>query len=480
MQQRRSRLARNQSITILLVGVVFMLSVSTTTDPDMWWHLRTGEAILTDGIPRSDIFSFTVPDREWVTHEWGSQVIMWGLYRLGGLPALMVVFALVTTAALLLVRSVCGTRAHVSALVCFLAAFATNIAVGSRPQMFNLIGVAIVVYVLERVRAGRLDTRWLWALPAVVAVWANLHSGFLLGVAVMGTYAVGELLQRRFARDHSALAPDAVRRLFIATAAAFAAAVANPSGPHLWVYPLTTLRSGAMREYIQEWHSPDFHSPHFWPFLALIVVAVASLSLSRRRPTWTELLLVCGTAVAGLQSMRHIPIFAVVTMPVIARHLDSALTRRSPVSRTGPQVAALDWTMASVGVLGAVMWLSAALSVNDTAIAEDYPVDAVAYLEQSGLAQQRGFNAYHWGGYLIWRDIPVYVDGRADVYGDDFLHEYNTTRRVGPGWSEPLDRHEVDYVLIPPGEQLHTLLVESSGWTIAYEDEVAAVFVRSP
>ncbi|MCB0993858.1 MAG: hypothetical protein KDB21_02120, partial [Acidimicrobiales bacterium] len=111
--------------------------------------------------------------------------------------------------------------------------------------------------------------------------------------------------------------------------------------------------------------------------------------------------------------------------------------------------------------------------------AEEYPVAAVDYLVETGLADQNGFNAYQWGGYLIWRGVPVFIDGRADVYGDDFLHEYNETRQLEADWAEPLERYDVDYVLIAPDEQLRTLLGESDGWTVAYEDDVAVVFVRA-
>ena len=79
---------------LLFVVALFAMAVRETLDPDMWWHLRTGEVILAEGIPTHDVFSFTVPEHEWVTHEWGSQVFMWLVYLVGGLPALIVVFAL--------------------------------------------------------------------------------------------------------------------------------------------------------------------------------------------------------------------------------------------------------------------------------------------------------------------------------------------------------------------------------------------------
>jgi len=63
--------------TILFAVSLFAMAARETLDPDMWWHIRTGEVIVNEGILHEDVFSFTVPDNEWITHEWLSQVIMW-------------------------------------------------------------------------------------------------------------------------------------------------------------------------------------------------------------------------------------------------------------------------------------------------------------------------------------------------------------------------------------------------------------------
>jgi hypothetical protein len=88
------------------------------------------------------------------------------------------------------------------------------------------------------------------------------------------------------------------------------------------------------------------------------------------------------------------------------------------------------------------------------------------------------YNSYNWGGYLIWRDIPVFVDGRADVYGDEFLFYYRQTFDPQPTWQEPLDEFAVDYVLMERNDPLTTLLAASQGWQQAYSDDVAMIFVR--
>ena len=267
---------------LLFVVALFAMAVRETLDPDMWWHLRTGEAILAEGIPTHDVFSFTVPEHEWVTHEWGSQVFMWLVYLAGGLPALIVVFALLIALTFWLLYVSCEGRPFLAAFVVVLAAITSAIVWGARPQIFNLLLTAVFVYLIERVKRGEggdgNGERWLlWLLPLLTAVWANLHSGYLLGVVVIGTYAVGEAVQAYLQPgDERSLSWRTVWALFLMAGLSFGAAVLNPSGVRLWLYPFETLGSPAMQAYIQEWHSPDFHVRIFWPFVAMLALGVLS------------------------------------------------------------------------------------------------------------------------------------------------------------------------------------------------------------
>ncbi len=469
-----------RSLVLLLFALAAAMSVATTTDPDLWWHLRTGQVIVEDGIPSVDIFSYTVDGTDWVTHEWGSQVLMWALWSWGGAAALIMTFTAMITATFVVAYRTSRARPFVTALMVLLAAAAARIATAPRPQMVNLLFLALLVFLLERIRAGAYRPALAWVAVPLVVVWANLHSGYLLGVVVLGVYTVGERLERRRPGGRP-LPREAVAKLPLVAAAAFAGAAVNPSGIALWTYPLETLRSPAMRTHIREWQSPDFHSSWFWPFGLLLVVTVVSLVASRRRPGWTQLLLLLGTGLAGLQSMRHIPLFAVVAIPVVAEQLEVAWDglrlagrRRSRLVGSRP-VAAL--TAGLAGVTG-VMFVTAAIDANDRAVAELYPVDAVDRLLDSELAEARGYNAYGWGGYLIWRDLPVFIDGRADVYGDEFMDLYFQAEDARPDWREPLDTFAVDYVLLPPSAALGVILEEAADWTSVYDDGIAEVFVR--
>ncbi|HPD41825.1 MAG TPA: hypothetical protein PLD43_09730, partial [Anaerolineae bacterium] len=101
-----------------------------------------------------------------------------------------------------------------------------------------------------------------------------------------------------------------------------------------------------------------------------------------------------------------------------------------------------------------------------------------AYLQTQGWETRRVFNTYNWGGYLIWEGLPVFIDGRADVYGDAFMLEYLTTYHLTPNWRRPLDKYKVDCVLIESRSPLATLLLEAPEWDQAYQDDVATLFVH--
>jgi len=471
---------------VLFIIALFTMGVRETLDPDMWWHLRTGRLILEEGIPRSDPFSFTVPGKGWITHEWLSEVIMYCLYRAGGLIGLILAFGALVTATFWLLLRRCRGRPYLAVFLVLTATLAAAPFWGVRPQVFNMLGAAIFVFMVEGYREGGYR-RAIFLLPVLTALWANLHSGYILGVVLLATYVTGEGISRRlgWSAERSLDGPSN-RRLVLVTLLSALAAVLNPNGPALWTYPFSTLGSNAMQAYIQEWQSPNFHQPIFWPFAALMALGLVAFVIAKKRPSLTDGLLFGGTAAAGLLSSRHIPLYAIVATPVIARSLMDGFqgTRlgyfleEDPAARVSRPVSALNWILLVVFIFLAALWVTGQAQGNEAAIADRYPVEAVDYLERSGLDQVRGYNSYNWGGYLIWRGLPVFVDGRADVYGDDFLLNYRRTFDLTTRWREPLDAYDVAYILIEAGSPLSNLLSADAGWQQTYSDNIADVYVR--
>jgi hypothetical protein len=329
----------------------------------------------------------------------------------------------------------------------------------------------------------------LWILPLITAVWANMHSGYLTGIALLGAYVVGEAIQRRLAQpDETTLPWPQIGQLAIVTIVSLLAALLNPRGIELVLFPLGTLGSSVIQSNIVEWYSPDFHLVYFWFFGLMMALGVLSMVYSRRAVTWTDLLLFGGPAAGGLLSARHIPLFAVAAAPIIARHLLSALsqTRLYPLasgtsSPTAPTrfLQMLNGFVLLLMLLVGAVWLQTRLASNEAALERTFPVAAVDFIEDAGLADGRIYNTYEWGGYLIWRRIPVFIDGRTELYGNEFFNYYLQTTRVRENWQQPLDEMAVDLVLLRSNAALATVLRVSADWQEVYSDDLARVFVRN-
>jgi hypothetical protein len=497
-------------IVFVMLASVFTMTAGAITDPDFWWHLRTGRFILeTRSIPRADVFSFTAHGWEWVTHEWLTEVVMFALYRAAGWGGLVAAFSLVMTAALWIAYRRAarrGAHVYVTCAATLLGALATMPIWGVRPQMVSFLFTSVFLLVLEdyaRARnLGRDGTstdrgRALWSLVPLTLLWVNMHGGFALGLGLVVVTGAGVALDEVLSGDAEAGKAvtsrrvwSRVRPLCFVFAACVAVVPLNPSGLRLYSYPFETINAHAMQKYIVEWFSPDFHQPYAHALALLLFATFASLALSPKRARAGEMLLVCVAAYAALRAWRNIPFFALAAVPALAEHGWSLIETHARVRRGAKRQAVGRVTTAQLALNGALLVclpvglcaarVAGVARAQPAVEAEKFPAAAVEFLrgrEDAGPV----FNSYGWGGYLIWKFYPerlVFIDGRADVYGDALLEEYLSAENCEKGWRRTLDDHAVRTVMIRPDVPLASLLSEDTRWGKVYEDRQAVIFFR--
>ena len=488
-------LSARSLLTIVFLGTIFTVAARPITDPDFWWHLKTGQYIVTtSSIPHMDIFSAFHFGKEWVTHEWLSEVFIYGTFHFLGYAGLTIVFALVVTAAFAVVHQRCsrnGEHIYVSGFALMLGSIATVPTWGVRPQMFSILFASLFLKVLDGyTQKGR--TRGLWWLLPLMVLWVNTHAGFALGVSLILFTIVGLVLEGFLSRDQQAnSAWQRTRPLFLVLAACLAVVAINPNALRIYSYPLETVKSHGMMKYISEWWSPDFHQLMFQPFAFLILATFAAMALSPKRVSLKDLFLLLVTGWAALRSARNIPFFALVAAPLLAEHLWNWLKHGKWVNFSQPSqegMPAHPWPKIAVNIallvlapsVLALARVSHTVETQPKITAEHFPVAAVEFIRNNKPSQPL-YNEYGWGGYLIWTlspDYRVYIDGRADVYGDGFLEEFLNTHDGEPGWRETLDRTGVKTVLIQPDAALASLLRLDPTWRNIYEDQRAIIFTR--
>jgi hypothetical protein len=276
-------------------GVLFLAvlawAISGQADPDLWWHVRLGQEILATGIPSLDTYSFTFTGRELIDHEWLVEIGMAALYALGGVEALNFAFGLIAAGAFWLVyrRAASGAPTTFAMLFALVAALGSTFIFGARPQVITLWMLALVAWVIDRVRERETPSRWFWSFPLLTILWANLHGGFLAGIALMGLYAVGDLLESaRTPTPNGALRPSEARFLLGIALLSFLGTALNPSGFYLWVLPFHEVSTDVSRQHILEWMRPDLGSPPFMIFGLLLGLGLVSWGGNRKRPWISE------------------------------------------------------------------------------------------------------------------------------------------------------------------------------------------------
>lgn len=499
------KLSIHKLFSALVLVSLFALTARPILVHDFWWHLRAGQYMVeTEGLPSSDPFAYTSAGKEWITHEWGSEILMYWIYQAAGWGGLIVVFSVIITAAFVIVYRRCAGRPFVAGLALLLGALSTAPVWGVQPQMITMLLVSAFLWLLEGY-ARHGNARRLWWMPPLMVVWVNLHGGYLLGPALIVLVAAGVVLdeligdqglrdawgrsEQQAATASRALAA-AFRRaaplLLVAVLCTLAIAV-NPHGTRMYWYPFETLRSPVMAENLRDWLSPNFHQPGMVPFALLMFATAAALALSTRRPKPSEVLLASVAGLAALRSGRHIPIFALVAIPLLAEHAWLWLKERP----WGEWLAAPDRApnrpkaLFHVAVLAAMIFWAAlrfAVIINEQrkSEAEVFPRAAVEYIRAEKPPQPL-FHSYDWGGYLLWYLHPeyrTYIDGRADLHGDAFMEEYFRTYRGGSRWQETLERWKVQSALVEPQAPIASLLRQDPAWEKVYEDKQAVVFVR--
>ena len=475
---------RMQVVLFLLLPVLIFVSVRpflVQTDPDYGWHVRTGQYIVETGsLPRSDIYSFTAAGQSWVTHEWLSELLFYIVAQVGGYRLLVIAFALITGLTWALVYAACRRWGvgELGAIVFMAWSYAMSEgSINVRPQGVTTLLLAACALVLTLYRQGK--TKPLFLLPPLFALWVNLHGGYAIGLALMGLAVIGQTAETWLRRPVAPLRP-----LLIAAALCVLATLLNPHGLTALTYPFSYAGAGnASMMYLNEWQSPDFHLTYFLVFAASLILAML-IGFTHRPLGLTDTLWILLLTFLALRSARHIALYAIVVMPLLAARLQTvvpALQRTLDAWRSR-RILALTWpvVLMTMLILGNDAAKAETLQFGQEPSATKYPAGALQYLRQNNPAGNL-FNLYEWGGYLVYNLYPqrsVFIDGRPDVYGDAFVDKYVQVTFLKPTWRAVLDEYDIDLALMDKESPLAVVLGDAPDWQEVYSGAVESLFQR--
>ena len=444
-----TRLARN-AFPIGVAAAGFTLAVGLpTSDPDTYWHLASGQWMLDHhALLKNDVFSSTVPGQPYSVGEWLGEVglaLAFGAGQWVGLAILRAV--LVAIAAFFLARLARrgGAPLVAALLVVTWALVVSKTRWTDRPAIFTFVLFPVVLDLLYSARAG--SRRALIAIPPLILLWANLHGGYAIGIALLLAFAIEALSSRRPDVGPFALALLASVALSFLDPETFG--VGNAAGHAL-----------APPRFISEEAPPDILEPSGLVFAAFVLATLGVALVGGGG--LLELLLLVPLLWLALSAQRHLVFFVFAATPFIAAGAARAYARLRP--RTRPLRALPAPAASALALLLCAGALASAIGAPSAPDERAYPTGAIEALHTgSGTL----LNEYDWGGYLIFRapERKVFVDGRLFPFYPTVLREYRDAVELRSNWKEVLAKYDVREVLLMPSKALAVALRED-GWRV--------------
>jgi hypothetical protein len=449
----------------LAVGLVFVavctLACLSPAQGDTWWHLRAGLDIWrTHSISLVDTYSYTAAGRVFPNHEWLTQAVFYGLYRIGGMPLLEATCAAAIVFAWAVAWRLAEDGTFEVKLVALLASIAAStVSWALRPQAISmaLLMVTISLLASKRVRL----------LPLLFLVWANLHGAVALGVLAILAALLATAVQER--RVPTALSLSAL--------GCIVATCLTPLGFRYWPEILASIER-SQADGLIEWSMPGLQ-PVMWGFWAMAVwLVIATIVFRRRLAGRTVVLVAVAFALLPLavRSIRNVPMFMLVATPAI-----SALARSPTATRQRTRA-----TSERTGLNAAILGLAATIAGFGVALAWSEQIPPLGWQPLSPAAigaisacPDPIYNTYEGGGALIWF-VPgkkVFIDNRQDPYPSDLLVAARQVESDGR-YQALFAQYGIRCATMPTNSVTAANLRADAGWMAVHDDARVSVFVR--
>jgi hypothetical protein len=473
-----------------LLGVTVLLLLTWFTgeiaDTDIWLHLMTGRHTLEHrSLTVPDPFSYTsnidspafpgeAKTRYFnLTHEWLAQVSMYLVHSAAGFPGLVLLRAvlLIVFCGLIGLMVWWRTRGFYRSLAATLAAGAVAINFQqSRPFLITFLLLAATMAVLEH-------RRWMWALPPMFLVWANLHGGYFMGWAMLGAYCADALIQRLRKRP---IAGE--RELWLVTIACFLISGVNPNGFRV-IEIMLKYRSSGIQSSNVEWQYPAFWQPSAYSFVLFGALVMLLIGWRKTRPVDWVLFLVFGTA--SLLAVRNTILMGLVGPVLMFSYVPLWQRARG---------AAMEYAAGVLLVVALFFGLRSGRAFQLHAAEWSLPSGAADFLAQHHITD-RMFNSFENGGYLVWRLWPIekdFIDPRGlseQAFQDYTRILYNADSTGGPSADELLAKYGIGVIVLDGFDRfsgrVHLLAAaladpNRKDWSLVYADGKSVVYLRDP
>lgn len=458
---------------VVAAMTTFMFSHQVFNDGDTYWHLSTGRWILEHGkVPTKDVFSYTMAGHEWQAHEWLADVFMYGAYQLGGWAGLTVLFGLVAAlGAGMLTLKVAKSLGSIT-LICMItmALAATNQSLLIRPHALML--PILIFWTIQMMEAREQDRAPPLALAAIMIVWANLHASYIFGFVVAGAFGLEALWEAPAERRVKVFRDWALFGIL-----SVIAVVLTPFGIAGVIFPFKVMSFSFLND-IMEWRPADFSTITAFE-VALLLALFVCLSRGVRLKPMRALLLITLFQMA-LQHRRQVIVLVLLAPLILAEPMARALGQTPRTESEDPKRQ--DWRAAMIAAAALALVIIGARFFIPLERMDDRTTPRTAMKAvPANVRAMPVLNDYTHGGYLTFLRVKPYIDGRADMYGDEYVTEYmKLIHTADPNLLDQIiKKNKVAWTIFSKNDVMVGAMDRRADFHCLFADGFAAVHVRN-
>jgi len=485
---------------ILGLFLIFFISLQAPTDPDFGWHLKIGQDILANHtISHFDPYSFTMSDFPWISYSWLSDIFVALFQKLFGFFGLSIIFSLITAAAFFLVARAYQTELSYQIIAALLGSILSVSVVGIRDQIWSVLGLAILIFIILRWR-NNPHSKIIWWLPLLFVIWTNIHPGFVAGLVLFVIFIIFESFKYKRLSPELVEGITAQRQNFTLRQAqgikfwllaifflSLAATLLNPYGLRIYEEVWRTLSDFAGRSQIIEWR-PLFSAGMdvFLPtvFFALFLFGAQFFA---KKHDFTLIALSAIFFVFALLAWRNLPLFFIASSPLAVLTIENFTGKNLLDLIKTPTILLIIFALAFYAGWHNIkqVWVQ---DTNPQTLAKEanFPYGAVKFLASNHLplATDHLFNEYNWGGYILWQmpNQKVFIDGRMVHWKLPSKHIFDDYQILQAAknlnqTNSLIEKYNLNLALIRPDSPL-AFYLSAIGWQKIYRDDLTIILKK--
>jgi len=453
---------------IMLLGAAIILVLSDAknliVDGDTFWAIKVGEWISQNReLPKVDMFSWTANGNPWVAHEWLFDLLIYKFHNVMGYYGIvffMTIGVFITLYFLWKLYLEENKNMFLTLIMFTIVIFMLRGGIVARPHVYGYLFFVYFLYVIYR------KNNLLWTLPPITLIWANMHGSVILGTAMIFLQLAYEFIYSTFAEKRVNVNKSMLYVSFLVPLAS----LINPYGIELWKASIMQITND-MNRLIIEWQPPDFKDPGWLILYMVVIIMTVVVSFSKsgitdKRKFYLLTIYLLGTFYAAITGIRYYPYLAICWGLYVLALIPGDLFS----DKSWNKKFLIIYSCLIVIIILQLERVPA--TIEEVVDKGKWPMQALEHLEN-----KKTFNDYKWGGMLIYKNIPVFIDGRADVYwkNSNVFEDYLDVCKLKKDPIDIFNKYNVEQVIVPINSPIDIYLKRAGGIE-KYRDETAVIY----